>query len=127
MHVLPLPPSPLELARQVADDGARHLQLRCRGQRVLAAVVEQHHGILVAAEAVLHQDTVVLTSSGSFLARRLASAYSARFSLSAAKPMQNGGLGRAATSARMSGLASSLMVFSFSPFFIFWRAASAGR
>ena len=45
--------------------------------------------------------------SGIFLLRRLRSAYSASFWLSAAKPTHSGGLGSAATSARMSGLRTS--------------------
>jgi hypothetical protein len=50
------------------------------------------------------------TSSGIFLLRRLLSAYSCRFSLSAAKPTQSGGARSAATSARMSGFCTSSIV-----------------
>ena len=50
------------------------------------------------------------TIKGNFFASRLASAYSSKFSLSAAKPTQNGALGKLATSARISLFLVSAMV-----------------
>src|SRR5674476_187123 len=60
------------------------------------------------------------TRKGSFFARRFCSAYSTRFSLSAAKPTQNGGLVRLATYPRMSGLGTRSRVRFFSLLLILW-------
>ena len=60
---------------------------------------------------------------------RLARACSSRFSLSAAKPTQNGGAGSAATAPRMSGfsVSSKLGATLSPPFLIFCSASRAGR
>ena len=82
-----------QLAGDVLDQLARELELGPAPERMLAARVEQRDRVVVARRSRPARGCA--TISGSFFFARLAFAFCARFSLSAAKPTQNGGFGSA--------------------------------
>jgi len=105
-------------------------QIACLGefigtrQAVLALVVEQHQLGRILSQRVLRQ---VADQQRQFLAQALGFGMLGELFGLRGKSTQNGASGKAATSARMSGLVTSCSVMPASLFLIFCVAAASTR
>ena len=105
------------------DQPARQRELVHPRQRVRAPLVEQRHLVLSLPIASCARLAI---SSGTFLRGAWPRRCCTTSSVSAAKPTQNGGFGRAAMAARMSDVGLSASVSGF-PFFLSLLGLDLGR